>query len=27
VGVGEKAKERERRAWVDAVKDGILLCL
>ncbi|WVR05780.1 hypothetical protein IAU60_002805 [Kwoniella sp. DSM 27419] len=24
--VGDKAKERERRAWMDAMQDGILLC-
>jgi hypothetical protein len=27
VNVGERAKERERKAWVEAMKDGILLCL
>ncbi|RXK42452.1 STE/STE11/CDC15 protein kinase [Tremella mesenterica] len=27
VFVGENAKARERKAWVDALKDGILLCL
>nr|XP_031861223.1 uncharacterized protein CI109_003193 [Kwoniella shandongensis]KAA5528295.1 hypothetical protein CI109_003193 [Kwoniella shandongensis] len=26
VHVGERAKERERKAWSDAMKDGILLC-
>ena len=27
VFVGEGAKTRERKAWVDALKDGILLCM
>ncbi|WVQ62332.1 uncharacterized protein L199_000471 [Kwoniella botswanensis] len=26
VYVGDRAKERERKAWVEAMKDGILLC-
>ncbi|WVW82154.1 hypothetical protein I302_104160 [Kwoniella bestiolae CBS 10118] len=26
VYVGERAKERERKGWIEAVKDGILLC-
>ncbi|WVQ97165.1 hypothetical protein IAU59_004275 [Kwoniella sp. CBS 9459] len=26
VYVGDRAKERERKAWVESVKDGILLC-
>jgi hypothetical protein len=27
VHVGDRAKERERKAWVEAMRDGILLCL
>ncbi|WVQ85452.1 hypothetical protein IAT38_007617 [Cryptococcus sp. DSM 104549] len=26
VHIGDRAKERERKAWSDAIKDGILLC-
>ncbi|WWC66482.1 uncharacterized protein I206_100384 [Kwoniella pini CBS 10737] len=26
VHVGERAKERERKGWIEALKDGILLC-
>ncbi|WVF70805.1 hypothetical protein IAT40_005599 [Kwoniella sp. CBS 6097] len=26
VYVGDRAKERERKAWIEAIKDGILLC-
>jgi hypothetical protein len=27
VSVSERAKDRERKVWVDVVRDGILLCL
>lgn len=27
VSVSERAKERERKIWVDVMRDGILLCL
>lgn len=27
IHVGDRAKERERKAWVDAMRDGVLLCM
>lgn len=27
VQIGERTKERERRVWKEAVRDGVLLCL
>jgi hypothetical protein len=27
VQVSERSKERERKVWVEAMKDGVLLCL